>query len=615
MGKDELKSPKVIQLNLQSTGRSHSSCCVCKKRDVKFITLTACARHNAFIDSEVLLLAGARCCSHHVNNDGNLCLDALQKLKDMNTGTETMFNKTGIASLIKEIRSIAKVNEKCRLDFDSSEGLSSSDYEILLGIGKEDFNDLVSHVKGIRDTKNRSVRTCIAILLVKLRTGMSNRLLSTIFNMEKTSIRRAIKAAREEMEVNFIPHYLGFQHISREKIIEEHTRPLAQELFGSTLYKPVILVIDGTYIYIQKSNNFQFQRKSYSMHKNRPLVKPMIIVSTSGYIVSVLGPYHANQKNNDANILIHNILTNMEDIKHWIKEDDVLIVDRGFRDAVDFLEDMGVKTEMPAFLKKGQKQHTVEEANSSRLVTKIRWVVESVNGRLKLWKYLQNVVPNTQIPYIGCYVRLVAALCNKYKVPISVGEHQDDQSLAAKMKFLATQRNNLQERVIREEGLHRNVKAWKKMDASKECVPNFPKLCEEELRNITVGVYQLKLAKSYTVEHLNDDGDYMITINDDISDILRVRIQSRHMTSKTYMLWIEYNHICIKSWYCQCKAGARVVGACAHISSVLWYLCFARHNSETVNGVQDWSQYLEDASQLPQLVDESDSDEMSPAEE
>jgi hypothetical protein len=55
------------------------------------------------------------------------------------------------------------------------------------------------------------------------------------------------------------------------------------------------------------------------------------------------------------------------------------------------------KTEMPVFLKRGQKQHNVEESNSSRLVTKIRWVVESVNGKLKCWKYLANIIPNTTL--------------------------------------------------------------------------------------------------------------------------------------------------------------------------------------------------------------------------
>ncbi|GFQ66503.1 uncharacterized protein TNCT_546991 [Trichonephila clavata] len=31
-------------------------------------------------------------------------------------------------------------------------------------------------------------------------------------------------------------------------------------------------------------------------------------------------------------------------------------------------------------------------------------------------------------------------------------------------------------------------------------------------------------------------------------------------------------------WYCLCKVGARVVGCCAHVASILWYLGYWRHN-------------------------------------
>lgn len=142
---------------------------------------------------------------------------------------------------------------------------------------------------------------------------------------------------------------------------------------------------------------------------------------------------------------------------------------------------------------------------------------------------------------------------------------------------------------------------------------DFPTLCEEELRDLTLGVYQLKLARSYTAEHLDEDGDYIIMLNDDIPGILRVKLQSRHVTSKSYMLWIEYSDVCVQHWYCQCRAGTRVVGTCAHVASVLWYLGYARHIG-TVREVQNWSNYLEDASKEPELVDDSES-ELSEVEE
>ena len=111
--------------------------------------------------------------------------------------------------------------------------------------------------------------------------------------------------------------------------------------------------------------------------------------------------------------------------------------------------------------------------------------------------------------------------------------------------------------------------------------PDFPVLSEEYLSSLTLGTYQLKQARCYTLEHLSENCDYKIEIHPEAEDLLRVRIQSRHSGSKRYFLWIQLSSDDetdpVQSWYCQCKAGARTLGCCAHVASVLWYLGFARH--------------------------------------
>lgn len=44
---------------------------------------------------------------------------------------------------------------------------------------------------------------------------------------------------------------------------------------------------------------------------------------------------------------------------------------RVFRDSESVLQDVGVREGMPAFLQRGQKQFTKDEATCSRLVTKV----------------------------------------------------------------------------------------------------------------------------------------------------------------------------------------------------------------------------------------------------
>ena len=68
------------------------------------------------------------------------------------------------------------------------------------------------------------------------------------------------------------------------------------------------------YIYCQKSANNVLQRRTYSVHKGRPLLKLLLVVTTTGYIVSCLDLYFADYKNNDAGITKHIIYNNKENI-------------------------------------------------------------------------------------------------------------------------------------------------------------------------------------------------------------------------------------------------------------------------------------------------------------
>lgn len=257
-----------------------------------------------------------------------------------------------------------------RLNFEDDKNLSDKEYLDLMGISKASFTDLMQYVEGkIRPTPTRSLRTSLAIFLMKIRGGESNRVLSTLFNVSKSSVRRCIHSVRSVPAVRFVSENLGFQHITRSDVIQHHTRQIAKTLFGNSADNQAILVLDGTYIYINKSGNFKFQRQSFSLHKGRPLVKPMIIVSTTGHFVPVMGPYLA--RNNYASILTHIMKSNIEDIRNWVQEDDIFIVDRGFRDSLDYLEELGIQAKMPCFMSKGEKQMSIESANTSRLVTKV----------------------------------------------------------------------------------------------------------------------------------------------------------------------------------------------------------------------------------------------------
>ncbi|XP_062586998.1 uncharacterized protein LOC134248601 [Saccostrea cucullata] len=227
------------------------------------------------------------------------------------------------------------------------------------------------------------------------------------------------------------------------------------------------------------------------MHKGRPLIKPMVVVTTKGYFVSILGPYLADKKNNDSSILTHIIKSNAESIRSWLNEDDIFVVDRGFRDALPLLADLGIQAEMASFLEAGQKQMSTKDANMSRLVTRVSWVVESskmpVSRDGDIWTvHYQPIKFHSLETKFGLSVQY-PSMQQIFTSTKSCKQHRGGGSF------------------IEEKGLQRKTVVWKA--TSEMDLGSFPTLDDEELRNLNCGTYQLKLSSSYMQEHIDGESD------------------------------------------------------------------------------------------------------------
>ena len=82
----------------------------------------------------------------------------------------------------------------------------------------------------------------------------------------------------------------------------------------------------------------------------------MLSLSRLGYIVLTVGPYFADVKNNDSEIMKNIIYNNTDDFRNWVLSGDIVVLDRSFRDALPLLDSLGYKTHMPKFLNKKQAQ-------------------------------------------------------------------------------------------------------------------------------------------------------------------------------------------------------------------------------------------------------------------
>lgn len=228
-----------------------------------------------------------------------------------------------------------------------------------------------------------------------------------------------IDAVATALDNNFVKKYLGFEHLSREQAVRDHSRPIYSKLFKEDDPTKLFLIMDGTYVYIEKPADFHLQKLTYSGQKKRNLVKPFMIVLPSGYILAACGPYYANGKwiltinqenmtnsglttdpqlllagkNNDAGIL-KSILSELPTDSPYLQPGDHHILDRGFRDVIQMLLRLGHLTHMPELMDSEDKQFTTTQGNESRRVTLVRWLVEAVNGRIKKkFKLFRETVP------------------------------------------------------------------------------------------------------------------------------------------------------------------------------------------------------------------------------
>lgn len=221
--------------------------------------------------------------------------------------------------------------------------------------------------------------------------------------------------------------------------------------------------------------------------------------------------------------------------------------------------------------------------------------VESRNGHAKtIFKFLAHTISTTHLENIGDYYRIAGALINRYHPLINM-QGMDVQKAIQMLEQAQTP--NVVQALVEAEQLHRrNAQRWVGLGA--QHVTDFPRLTEEDIKNITVGVYQLGLAPSYVQDKLqrqdNDEYQLELMLNEDRlpeSGFLRVRTFSRFRNATRHQAWIAYRSSeqeaghedededgsLILGYYCTCYSGARTLGTCAHIASILWFLGYARY--------------------------------------
>lgn len=282
---------------------------------------------------------------------------------------------------------------------------------------------------------------------------------------------------------------------------------------------------------------------------------------------------------------------------------DIFILDRGFRNCVSFLRERNYEVLIPT-CKRGQL--TWQEANDSRIRTKLRWVIESANGMLKKqFKILDKVKPNKSLGKIKVEFQIAGALHNMFGKRLT-SDHENFKEISDQMKLRRNKPNLLQSHV-NENNWNMKKRDFVSIDQVSDVT--FPTLSEVELKMITLGTYQLKQANGYLVEHFSPHEPRKFECLKDKwgeKDVIRAKLQSRHKKSRIYNIYVSFDENDIDEWYCSCFMGARTVGCCSHVAAVIVYFATGRRIPKEVAKVDYFMNLFQKLDDIVLVDGESD---------
>ena len=584
----EIRHTECITLpNIQRSASTQSRCIFgCSGGRFRISETT---RAQVLNDFRFYIPRGARVCPNH--NE--------VRWVEIPQRTSHVFQAGQITDMMDLLSSLIETTRTTNINFDFFEDLDDETVHQFTGLSKLQFAQVLQETPTLTRLEKRHPETALAIYLCKLSKGYSNEEIANMFvNGHRSTAERLMSKAREALTKDFVPRHLGFQHTTREEMRDKCTN-ISRRLFLHDKHNSVITIWDGTYVYTCKSNNNAFQRKSYSLHKHRHLIKPMICVSPNGYIIDVLGPFPATK--NDATIM-QETFRHLPDVRAFFRRDDVFIVDRGFRDVIPDLTNLGYDVKLPELIPNGETQLSDISANRSRLVTKCRFVVETINGHLKTcYKYFNSVWQIQSVPHLMTDFKIAAACHNVFHSAIV---SDNDNAEIAEYMLNRLHKPNDMARIVREFNLNRHQRIFATLGA--EELEGFPVLTQNDLQRIALGSYQIRQARSYYGEHINEHGQYLLEVNVEshnnirrygvnIDDplLIRGRMQSRHQNRTKYYVYIlcEKNGISadsIKEYYCTCKNGCRTVGCCTYVMTFIWYLGYEQHQEDRTRPPADY---------------------------
>ena len=218
---DEIPDVGRIQLPIQRTVATHKYCCLCLST-TNLTTIPEEARAQSYVKKKIYIPQGNLCCRAHIIKN---------RIFDEDLGLLKVHSITSSITALELSKVMETLSVKCDSSLFDKVGeysLSGKQLQVFTGLNWEQLNSLKEMLISLRNSQSRSVTQEPAVFLIKLRTGIFNKMLSSILQLENEhDVADYSSSVMKSFENEVLPHRFGLGSLNRDNLIPDHTTDMA----------------------------------------------------------------------------------------------------------------------------------------------------------------------------------------------------------------------------------------------------------------------------------------------------------------------------------------------------------------------------------------------------
>lgn len=254
-----------------------------------------------------------------------------------------------------------------------------------------------------------SLRSAVLMALCHLRLRIPMRAFPGLFGCSLGTVHNGVHGAFAALEALSMSDAAGAVRFLTDQEINDTMPQRVRE------HMPDLkLIADCTSVFVERPSDLDlvhllFDGEQYS----GTWVKYFIACAPSGYVMHVSGPYAPAGRAADGRILPYALMAN-DDFREFAQRGGVWLADYGFRGSK---VPEGVELRLPRRGAEGE-QMTADDNDFNREITRLRWLIEADNNRLKTFRYFRDVLSWKEIPNVKQYMTVACFLFNRWHQPL-----------------------------------------------------------------------------------------------------------------------------------------------------------------------------------------------------